>query len=311
MSSSAPASASTRRAVTRSRPKLIKFYSPETAVKYKLMMQSENELSFYRDDIRAFVDLLGLASPAAPRRPVVLDVGCGTGDLLNLVLEEFQSRLRERRGTSAAETIQEHDLGGGGSAVGSSSSSSAESSSAAESASASMAETASVSTAESATSSPAHAPALVGVDTSESMLKHARVLVPSATFSLGDAVHLGQFSDGSARGIICTFLTHHLEDDEFTAAVGEFARVVADDCPVYHCYWHGVGDMQGFTETKPEDRPTLVKRVSSDVDAVFRAAGFAKKLGRVVEYEWGDMSMDFYQRQKRKVEARRASENKK
>ena len=67
MSSSAPASASTRRAVTRSRPKLIKFYSPETAVKYKLMMQSENELSFYRDDIRAFVDLLGLASPAAPR----------------------------------------------------------------------------------------------------------------------------------------------------------------------------------------------------------------------------------------------------
>ena len=69
--------------------------------------------------------------------------------------------------------------------------------------------------------------------------------------------------------------------------------------------------MQGFTETKPEDRPTLAKRVSSDVDAVFRAAGFAKKSGRVAEYQWGDMSLDVYQRQKRDVAAPASKETKK
>ena len=48
------------------------FYDTETADKYKSMMQSEDELKFYRADV---TELVALCDPGLP----VLDVGCGSG----------------------------------------------------------------------------------------------------------------------------------------------------------------------------------------------------------------------------------------
>ena len=206
----------------------MKFYSPEAALKYKKIMESPTELDFYRTDVAELT--LKLFVPNLP----VLDVGCGCGDVLNLVSQS--DGLRD--GTS-----------------------------------------------------------LMGVDIAETMLEHARKMVPSATFRVGDAVTLDFASDQSVGGILCTFVTHHLQDNEFVMAVREFARVAASGCPVYHCYWHGQGNMEGFTDegsTSNTNPLTLLKRTFEQVDGVFATEGFAKLNGRRETYEWGDMSFDVY-----------------
>mmetsp|Transcript_8749 Transcript_8749/g.19825 ORF Transcript_8749/g.19825 Transcript_8749/m.19825 type:complete len:391 (+) Transcript_8749:133-1305(+) len=194
------------------------FYSVEAAEKYHTMMQSEDELKFYRVDL---TDLVKLVRPGLP----ILDIGCGTGDLLNLV-----------RGASPEAK-------------------------------------------------------LVGIDIVEAMLVHARTLVPSASFVLGDATSI-DLPDSSVGAIMCTFVTHHLTDSDFISAVAEMRRIAAPGAPVYHCYWHGEGDMDGFAEAGTP--PPLIKRTSEAVDGAFLGAGFRKKQGRLDTYEWGDMAFDIY-----------------
>ena len=203
---------------------LLEFYSREAALKYKKIMESKQELDFYRTDVAE------LTSKLFVQNLLVLDVGCGCGDILNLVSQS--DGLRE--GTS-----------------------------------------------------------LMGVDIAETMLEHAKELVPSASFKVGDAVSLDFAAEKSVGGILCTFVTHHLQDNEFVMAVHEFARVAATGCPVYHCYWHGEGSMDGFTEGATNS-PTLLKRTFEQVDEVFKSQGFAKLHGRRETYEWGDMAFDIY-----------------
>ena len=197
------------------------FYDTSAAAKYRTMMQSEDELKFYRADLE---ELLKLARPGLP----LLDVGCGTGDLLAIVRA----------------------------------------------------------------ASPTHT--LVGSDIAETMLNHAQTLVPSATFSRGDATNI-DLADNSVGALVCSFVTHHLVDSELAAAVAEFARVAAPGAPVYHCYWHGEGDMDGFSETEDGSAPPpLIKRTSETVGAMFCKAGLQLKTRRLDTYEWGDMAFEIY-----------------
>ena len=197
------------------------FYSVATAEQYKVMMQSEDELKHYRADVAE------LAKIVVPGQPV-LDVGCGCGDLLNLV-----------------HTVNP-DL------------------------------------------------KLVGIDVAETMLTHARALLPSATFAIDDATSITSVADSSIGALLCTFVTHHLEDEEFHCAVNEFARVLSIGAPVYHVYWLGEGEMEGFAELSDKP-PPLLKRTEKFVDAAFAAAGLRKASGRVdTSYEWGYMGFATY-----------------
>jgi len=194
------------------------FYDTETADKYKSMMQSEDELKFYRADV---TELVALCDPGLP----VLDVGCGTGDLLKLV------------------NMAKPDL------------------------------------------------VLQGIDVAEAMLCHARTLLPTATFGVGDATNL-QIKSNSIGALMCTFVTHHFTDAELRAAVAEFARVLAPRAPLYHCYWHGDGVMDPFS--MKDHPPLMIKRTEQAVDAVFAEFGLCKKQGRLDSYAWGDMAFAIY-----------------
>eukprot|EP00949_MAST-11_sp_MAST-11-sp1_P002823 g2823.t1 len=226
--------------VAPSRTSLLTVYDDRAAKKYKDMMQSEDELQFYRADVAK------LAHKLLPRLPV-LDVGCGCGDILNMLLVELRNQ------SAAVNPGQDSD------------------------------------STEATTK-------MFGVDVAETMLAHARKLVPSATFMVGDATSL-DFADSSIGGIICTFMTHHLADDEVEAVVSEFARVAADGCPVYYCYWHGTGTMEVDHDMAVAAR--WLKREDAYADAIFRTAGFHKLEGRQERYEWGDMSFNMYIRKAR------------
>ena len=195
------------------------FYDTEAADKYRTMMQSEDELKFYRADI---IEISRLCISGLP----VLDVGCGTGDLLKL-LDEAKPGL-----------------------------------------------------------------SLLGIDAAETMLRHAKTLLPTAKFIIGDAVKL-PFDLNSIGALMCTFVTHHLTDIDMRAAVAEFARVLAPGGVLYHCYWHGDGLMDPFS--KKENPPPLIKRREKTVDAIFAEFGFSKRAGRLDSYGWGDMAFAIYQ----------------
>ena len=60
---------------------LLAFYNEEASLKYKIMMESEDELKFYRKDMTEMIDLLKTAELST-----IVDVGCGTACLLNLEL---------------------------------------------------------------------------------------------------------------------------------------------------------------------------------------------------------------------------------
>ena len=74
----------------------------------------------------------------------------------------------------------------------------------------------------------------------------------------------------------------------------EMSRVLAADAPVYHCYWHGSGDMEFFDGSSETAPPFMKKRAADDVDAIFLDAGFQKTQGRLDTYEWGDMCFAMY-----------------
>ena len=138
---------------------------------------------------------------------------------------------------------------------------------------------------------------LAGLDATETMLCHARKLVPSATLVIKDACSLHHYSDHSIGALMCTFVTHHLTDANFELAIREFGRVLSPAAPVYHCYWHGEGSMEPFQPIDSKANvgpPLLKKRTAEDVDAAFARAGFQKDTGRIDTYEWGDMGFAIY-----------------
>ena len=134
----------------------------------------------------------------------------------------------------------------------------------------------------------------IGVDISENMLAHSRTLIPDGKFITGDVTSLQEsdINTDTIGGIICTFVTHHLTNDELIEAVKEFYRVMKTNAHIYHCYWQGSGEMEAFTE--PTEPVTLLKRESEYVDKVFEEEGFKKVSGRSESYEWGDMCFDIY-----------------
>jgi len=203
---------------------LLAFYNEEASLKYKIMMESEDELKFYRKDMTEMIDLLKTAELST-----IVDVGCGTACLLNLVAQVDNSL------------------------------------------------------------------SLVGVDCCETMLVHARALVPSASFSIGDATKLDIESD-SVGGLICSFVSHHLSNEELKDAVSEFARVLAPGGHLYHCYWHGEGNMEYSHHDEAAVMPTLVKRMADDVVPLFESFGLTNVKQRIESYVWGVMCFELYKK---------------